>query len=236
MGKKKIIAVDGDIIAYRCAASCEPNRVKPFLEPVRFAIARMGEVLSHIQAVQEEYGCEEMKMYITGSRNYRKVLDPTYKAHRTQPPPTYLGACQEVLVIDYGAEVCDGYEADDALGIAATEYDSITATIDKDLMQIPGLYYDFIKHVIHTVDNDSADKLFWTLMLTGDRADNIIGVRGIGPVKAERYLNNAPNRMELVRALYNDDTRFWNNYTLIRVIRTREELDKKLEIFNEKTV
>ena len=56
----------------------------------------------------------------------------------------------EYLVKEYKAEVCDGQEADDALGINQTDQ-TIICTIDKDLLMIPGQHYNFVKEEFKTV-------------------------------------------------------------------------------------
>lgn len=229
MGKQSVVVVDGDIVAYRCAASCEPNKQKPFLEDAPFAIARMHDLMSKMFLIASDYGGRKVKVYLSGEGNFRKIIDPSYKAHRTQPPPTWLSVCQQELFQQYDTEITTGYEADDALGIAATENDAIIASIDKDLMQIPGIYFDFVKDEIHHITSKRANEVFWTLMLVGDRADNIKGIHGIGPKKAAYALSTEEPYFDLVRRMYSDDARFFTNYNLIRVIRTREELDRKLE-------
>jgi 5'-3' exonuclease len=62
-------------------------------------------------------------------------------------------------------------------------------------------------------------------MLVGDVGDNVEGVRGIGPVKALKYLEgHDPEGMErTVRQLYNDDVRFELNKKLFKVLRSEEE-------------
>lgn len=235
MEKRRIVAVDGDIVAYRCASSCEPTKNKPFLEDKPFAIARMHDLMSKIFLVAAEYGGRDVVVYLSGEGNFRKIIDPMYKAHRTAPSPTWLADCQADLYMQYETHVCTGYEADDALGISATENDAIVASIDKDLMQIPGIYFDFVKEELHHIDRDRAEKVFWTLMLTGDRADNIEGIYGIGPKKAEKALSTEEPYFDLVRRMYSDDDRFFKNYNLVRVIRTREELEEKLKVFQEET-
>ncbi len=59
-------------------------------------------------------------------------------------------------------------------------------SIDKDLDMIRGWHYNFIKDKKYFIDDQQAIKHFYTQILTGDRVDNIIGLRGIGPKKAEK--------------------------------------------------
>lgn len=62
------------------------------------------------------------------------------------------------------------------------------ASTDKDLDQVSGEHYDFVKDVRYTVDPERGLRFFYFQLLTGDRTDNIIGIEGIGPVKAKAIL------------------------------------------------
>jgi hypothetical protein len=89
------------------------------------------------------------------------------------------------------AEVAFGMEADDLLGINQTK-DTIICTIDKDLRQVPGQHYNFVKDEIFTVSVQQGLLWFYTQMLTGDASDNVSGIRGIGIKKATFFLNREP--------------------------------------------
>lgn len=84
-------------------------------------------------------------------------------------------------------------EADDAISIAATELgeDAVIVSIDKDLDQLPGWHYNFVKRNLYYVTASEGIRNFYRQILTGDRVDNIIGLRGIGPVKADRILGES---------------------------------------------
>ena len=68
---------------------------------------------------------------------------------------------------------------------------SIIVSIDKDFDQVPGWHYNFVKGEKYYVDDDQGFYNFCAQLLTGDRADNIIGLRGIGPVGAAKILGDA---------------------------------------------
>jgi 5'-3' exonuclease len=98
----------------------------------------------------------------------------------------------------------DGQEADDAIGIEAykSEEDSyLIMTIDKDLDMIRGWHYNFIKGIRYHVDECDTLRWFYTQVLTGDRVDNIPGLKGIGPKKAEKILGEATEEGELFQAV-----------------------------------
>jgi 5'-3' exonuclease len=84
----------------------------------------------------------------------------------------------------------DGIEADDMLAIRATELgdDSVMVTLDKDLDQVVGWHYNFVKKNKYFITKDEGLLNFYKQFLVGDRTDNIIGVKGIGDKKAHKLL------------------------------------------------
>jgi 5'-3' exonuclease len=223
----KIALIDGDTVAYRCAASIEQTKTKE-KEPNDLAILRADELLYRILS---EVGAEEYRVFISGSENFRKMLCPDYKANRAgKPIPTMLGACQEFLLNEWKAEVVHGYEADDAIGMAHNESTIICAN-DKDFKQIPGEHYNFVKLEFDVVDEETAAYNFWAQMLIGDSSDNVRGVDGLGPVKTKRILTGLPveQMYETVRELYNDDERFLLNFRLLRILRDPMEFNNILK-------
>lgn len=55
----------------------------------------------------------------------------------------------------------------------ASGTDSVIASIDKDLLQIPGYHYDFVKGIERFVSPFDAIRFFYKQIITGDGADNI---------------------------------------------------------------
>jgi 5'-3' exonuclease len=96
---------------------------------------------------------------------------------------------------------------------------TVICSIDKDLLQIPGKHYNFVKKVFQEVTSDQGLKFLYMQSLIGDRSDNIIGVAGIGPVKAERALEELlPEEWyDKCRELYSDDERFHLNMKLLYI-------------------
>ena len=78
------------------------------------------------------------------------------------------------------------------------------AGIDKDLLQITGTHYNFVKKEITEISEDTANLKLMLQCLTGDRSDNIPGIKGIGPKKAEKLLSGVPmqRRWNRVRAAW----------------------------------
>lgn len=122
----------------------------------------------------------EIECYIGGSDNFRYKIYPEYKANRTKEKPHYLEACREMLVTQYKATVVNGMETDDALGIAQTKYDgnSRICSLDKDLLQIPGLHFNWVTGISRLVSPLDGLRTYYKQLILGDRTDNIPGYDG----------------------------------------------------------
>jgi 5'-3' exonuclease len=231
----RIALIDGDIVAYRCAASCEPTKTNPISENERIAIARTDELLDRILGTVKT---AEYRIFLSGSENFRKLLYPDYKRNRDDiPKPRHLDTLRDLLVREWGAEVCAGYEADDGIGIAHVP-GAVICSIDKDFRQIAGEHYNFVREQSEVITPDEAALAFWSHMLIGDTSDNVRGVAGIGTVKAGRHLQALrPSEMEArVYELYNDRERFLLNRKLLTILRSEEEYVNILEELGATTV
>ncbi len=191
--------IDGDISAYRCAAVSEDTDEE-------ICILRLDK---QIRDILYSTDASHYKIYLTGSNNFRKVVYPEYKANRKDKPlPKWLNACREYLVTQWQATVSDGCEADDLLGANQTE-DTIIVSIDKDLLQIPGRHFNFVKMEEFFQTPMGGIRHFYEQLLKGDRSDNVPGVDKIGEKKAARYLEGCETEQEMFdvcRSIYNDDS------------------------------
>lgn len=155
-------------------------------------------------------GCSSYKLFVSGEKNFRKEIDPLYKANRPTEPIKWRKECHEHLIEKWGAIETDGYEADDAVG-CEQRYDgsTIICGIDKDLLMIAGKHYQWpivrAGHVVreemfHEVSPEEGMRKFFIQALTGDTTDNIFGIKGIGPKKAENILSECSTEEELYEA------------------------------------
>ena len=112
-------------------------------DPVEKAITIIDVMIADIRA---RFAGMKTEVYLSGVGNYRYGIATrkSYKGNRDTPKPVHSKALVEHLV-KRGAIVSAGEEADDMLGIAATSNPgSVIASVDKDLLQIPGKHYDFV--------------------------------------------------------------------------------------------
>lgn len=196
-----------DIITHRAGYSSDNDNVG-------IAKYRADEM---IDGILRDTEASEFRLFLSDSaeNNFRYQIDPTYKANRVAPKPVHLEDLKEHLIVRWGARIAHGMEADDALGInqhfewvdfgmacpkpegawflgspmCPEAYGTtVVCSIDKDLLQIPGLHYNFVKKEKILVTPEDGLLSFYRSILIGDVADNIKGVYGIGPAKAAKIL------------------------------------------------
>jgi 5'-3' exonuclease len=203
--------IDGDIVAYRCSAACEGEPLKQAIRTMEGFIYDMLLDLSGFPLVPEIH---DNRVFLTGKGNFRYGVCADYKAQRAdKPKPQHLEALRQHLIESFDASVSVEQEADDDIAIAAAvDYsDCVVSSTDKDFLQLPCLHYNFVKRTLTPQLPWNAWLFFYTQMLTGDRVDNVKGVPGIGPVKAEKLLKDANSPMEMeaiVKAVFEDDDAF----------------------------
>lgn len=171
--------------------------IEPHLnvEPVQNALMM---VRISIQAAVDRCGSGRTEVYLSGEHNYRQDLYPEYKANRKDAEkPIHFDAIHNYLIRKWKACVVEDIEADDVLGIEQmavfendmnTGRETVIATIDKDLDNIPGWHYNFMSMERYWVTPDDAMLNFYRQILVGDGVDNIKGLWKVGKVTAQKIL------------------------------------------------
>ena len=211
----RIALVDADVFVYRAAWAANK-------EDEATAIRTFDSIVAEAVLLSE---CEEYQLYLTGKGNFRNKYAKTapYKGNRKAvDPPIHKNALRSHALKNWDAILTVDEEADDAIAIEATKrglLNSIMVTIDKDFLQIPGLHFNPVKKEKKVMDYWSATKFFYAQILTGDAVDNIIGIKGIGPVKAGKILEDCMTEQELyaecVKAYQGDADRVIENARLL---------------------
>lgn len=196
-----IVICDFDSAVYAAGFGC------PEGSPESHALHNLKNI---VEKVFEYTQPEAYTIYLSGSKNFRyelATLKP-YKGNRKDRKPEHFLALRQYLQNNWGAEVTDGIEADDACAILHTEYlerglTPVTASIDKDLLQLQGWHFNVRKDQLKYVSQFEADKNFYYQMLVGDSTDNIGGVPSIGPKKAAAILKDARDKVGLETCVQN---------------------------------
>jgi len=255
------VLIDGDVLAYVHSSvgnhdvyDEEGSVINHVIEPFDWLSQALR---NHVDAIQEACGSSiEPFMFLTGDTNFRNdvaKLKP-YKGNRKAEKPYHLANMRAHIRGHYNTYLSRGCEADDLLAIAQTQYrkegiKSIIATIDKDLLQVPGYHYrwegyNFGEKIVHLVDEfgyleEKGKKVegcgyiwFCYQALVGDTADNIAGLPMCGPKKAYKALCECVTAQEafgIVLTLYQEkygETAFkelTEQATLVWMIRERDE-------------
>jgi DNA polymerase-1 len=189
---KPLLLIDGDILIYQSVSGVEKELEFQDDMWVLFTDLRdaQNQFKDKLEALSDALPTHEPFLCITGGSNFRKELDPTYKAHRKKTRlPMGFKAFRQWVIDNYPNMCKPGIEADDSIGILATKpgnEDSVIWSIDKDMMQIPGNHLVEGEVVAQSVDE--ADHVHMMQTLTGDTADGYKGCPGMGPKKAEAAL------------------------------------------------
>ena len=182
--------IDGDIIAYRVGFACQKTDKETGLvtaDPKPYAL---HSCKIYVNNIIEDCGCTSYTIYLTPKKTFRNKVRDDYKANRKGiAKPVHLDAIRTYLINTYKAVVVTNIEADDALGLKQDDTTCI-ASIDKDLLMCAGRHYNFVKKEHQVVTAKEGTRFFYQQMITGDTADNIKGIKGLGPVKASKLLED----------------------------------------------
>lgn len=185
-----IALIDGDMMCYRIGFSCNEETEEVALKTLDSFLC---EIMSELLMELEDGASLSHEMFLTGQGNFRDdyAVTAPYKGNRSgMEKPIHLQALRNHLLNSWDGYMANGEEADDAIAIRATqlEDEAVIVSLDKDFDQVKGWHYNFLKQSLYYITEEEGIHNFYCQFLTGDRVDNIIGVKGIGPVKANKLL------------------------------------------------
>lgn len=170
-------------------------------------------VRQEIEGIISATDANSYSVYIKGKGNFREEISVTrvYKGNRdVAHRPVYEEEIRKYLKDHWGAIEVDGMEVDDKVAIEQMNFyvheednggeglcTTIICSMDKDLNQIPGWHYNYAKKEKYWVTEDEARRTFYIQLLSGDASDNIQGVKGLGPAKAKRLIDECTTEAEM---------------------------------------
>lgn len=192
-----IALLDSDIYAYRAAAACENE------EELQAKRSVDSLIINTLMCGVDKCGyVDQWRLFLTGKGNFRNDIAITapYKGNRADKvKPKHLAALRDHLMQEWKADMSAGQEADDSIAIEATTLgdNGVVVSLDKDLDQVAGWHYNFVKKEAYYISEAEGLLRLYIQILTGDTADNIIGLRNIGNVRARKMLEDAEDETEM---------------------------------------
>jgi DNA polymerase-1 len=198
--------------------------------------------LDYIQGVLEDIvnatGANEYTFVFGGKNNYRKVLNPNYKANRkdNKPHPMLYKLRDKVQEI-YPCCFIEWLEADDTCRILFEEnkFENVLVSIDKDLRTFPCRVYnpDQRDLGVQRVTKQQADYNFFKQLLTGDKCDGYDGLKGVGPQTADKLLVDVKT-LEDVKNIYEgkgSGVDFISVYNMAHILGKDSIKDNKIKLY-----
>ena len=188
------LLVDADFFFYRAASSSEEeHEYNPDLTVIVGDFKRGKSIVEHeLTKLRQRFNSDDILLFFTDRTNFRKTIDPSYKGNRTKRKPCGYLKLKNWGMETYPSLVYPTLEADDVLGIVATNgsvKDFVLISPDKDMAQIPCRIYDLKTEYVQTPE--AANRLLYKQCLTGDSTDGYKGCAGVGPKRADQILDKA---------------------------------------------
>lgn len=231
------LIIDCDTVLYRAAAGCEHkvdwgNGTQTIYSSIPECQQRFQELLEQIISnlkVHKKLGKYKTIMCVSSSKNFRKLLLPSYKSNRipkdeqlyakdndgisyvsyTNPKaklrkPVGYNALLQWVKESYRVVELPYLEADDTCSLLSSPT-SILVSIDKDFCTIPETwFYNYYRDELMYNERDAADYFWLTQCITGDKTDGYSGIFRMGIKKAHKLLDTNGVTWDTVRDAYVD--------------------------------
>ena len=185
------LLIDADFIVYKSCAAAETEL--DFGDDVILVTSNFSDAYNATQQeltkLRNKFGSfSDIILFFSDSKNFRKTIYPDYKGHRNRKKPCGYKRVVNKLKTEFETIIMPELEADDSLGIYATQYPgNIVVSPDKDMKQIPGKLYNLDE--TFTVSKEDGARWHLIQSVSGDQTDGYGGVPGIGVKRAETLFN-----------------------------------------------
>ena len=180
------LLIDCDFVVYKCCAAAEAEI--DFGDDVIVVTSSFKEAYScvkrELKRIENKFGSfDEMILFFSDSKNFRKDIQKNYKGHRNRKKPCAYRRVINKLSEEYSVIKMPTLEADDSMGIYATKHTgNIIVSPDKDMRQIPGMLWNFEESTL--IEPKEGAKWHLIQAMAGDNTDGYAGVPGIGVKRA----------------------------------------------------
>ena len=174
--------------------------------------------LDKINSIMERTGCSDFELHFTRGRESfpYTMVDANYKGNRddnAEPPPFGLAGVKDMFVERFPDIAFNNYEweADHIVVCKKRDFPEkyVLCSVDKDVyLALEGRHFNYYSSTKWNIDmkwvtntEDDALRRYYIQTLTGDTGDNVIGLHGIGPVKAKKALAKCTTEAEMWKAV-----------------------------------
>jgi len=206
-----MLYIDGDIILYKVCWAVQKEVEWDDGELTLYSdMKELKDTFNiHLTNLLEKTGYDKYTICLSDhENNFRKKIFPDYKANRkSKMKPLGYKKLEDHLIVSYCTRFMQDLEADDVVGIMMTRFPGgMSASIDKDMLTIPGTHYNMDTEYKFGIDINVANFHFYKQVLTGDAVDNYKGCPGIGVKRALDLLEEPltdKEYWEVIVAAYN---------------------------------
>ena len=185
------LLIDADYIVYKSCAAAETEL--DFGNDVILVTSNFSDALSatnrELTKIRDQFGSfTPIILFFSDTVNFRKKILESYKGHRNRKKPCGYKRVINKLKTEYEVVIMPQLEADDAMGIYATQYPgNIIVSPDKDMRQIPGMLYNFEESTL--INPEEGAKWHLIQSAAGDNTDGYAGIPGVGIKRATQLFN-----------------------------------------------
>ena len=200
------LLIDADYIVYKSCAAAETE--VDFGDDVILVTSNFSDALSatyrELTKIRDQFGSfTPLILFFSDTKNFRKKILPEYKGHRNRKKPCGYKRVINRLKDEFEVIIMPELEADDAMGIYATQNPgNIVVSPDKDMKQIPGELYNLDEKF--TITPEAGAKWHLIQTLAGDQTDGYPGVPGIGVKRAEALFEKDGYSWDTVLTAFKD--------------------------------
>lgn len=204
------LLIDGDVYIYRAAATCEKVINWDDDNYVNYASLSEAKVLfiNTISELLNKFETKEYTIALSHYKNFRKEINPNYKANRKdKKPPMVYKPLRQWVEQEYNIFCREYLEGDDILGILTTSKviikntNKIIVSLDKDMKTLPCKYHNNRNDESIIVSEQEANYNHMLQTLTGDQADNYKGLAGCGLKTAEKIISKDMSYRQMWQAV-----------------------------------
>ena len=229
------LLIDCDFVVYKCTAAAESEI--DFGDDVIVVTSSFKEAYScvkrELNRIANKFGSfDEMILFFSDSKNFRKDIQKNYKGHRNRKKPCGYRRVINKLKDEYPVIKMAGLEADDSMGVYATKNTgNIIVSPDKDMKQIPGMLWNFEESTL--INPKEGAKWHLIQSIAGDNTDGYSGIPGFGVKRAVALFEEKGYSWKTVVNAFKEkglsEDIALENARLAKILTTEDYDDEKME-------